>query len=561
MKTRILSIFNNFKTLVKEKPLMVIFTFICYLTMLILFIVGVRELGARFSYELSEIASCDANLFFTVGKAMAKGYRPYIDYYENKPPMIFIVCDLSYLLTGGFYLVNISSFLCCVNLLIAPIGIGIVMAIKRKWNMFSTALAVLILFTSSLFLLFYAEQRSGEIMCEIFGVSALMDALFVISFLPKEKKIRFYNPLIIVAGMFFGIAIMFKEPFVLLGIFSLLYLVESKKDLLNKVVYPCAYAAITALFILLVSRSFVGYFTVYLPNMLFNHVNTNGSVTDRAKDVGKLFDDLEGFSKYLKIGFIITVLISTARGTRLFEREEKFWIKIVFTVIRILLPFIYLYIASISVAAGGQYFWHHFAFALPYYYSLLIDTSLFIGDSVNQVNYYPFKKENSAVAANEFANPMVLLSLAASIALSIFTGYGIGSHSFHMKTEEMKNYVARAKRGAKYVDDVLDAIEEKEYLYIGFNGTDRIYCYTKHLPMGPTFVQDPDNFRENNFFVRSFRKDLETAKLVIFSTSVNLGINDEVRDTLKNDFTTELPEVTESIEKPEDFYYTVYYRK
>ena len=79
--------------------------------------------------------------------------------------------------------------------------------------------------------------------------------------------------------------------------------------------------------------------------------------------------------------------------------------------------------------------------------------------------------------------------------------------------------------------------------------------------MGPTFVQDPDNFREDNFFVRSFRKDIETAKLVIFSTSINLGINDEVRNTLKNDFTTEPPEVTESIEKPEDFYYTVYYRK
>ena len=561
MKSKFLSFFNNFKALVKEKPLMVIFSFVCYLTMLILFIFGIRELGARLSFELSEIASCDANLFFTVGKAMAKGYRPYIDYYENKPPMIFIVCELSYLMTGGFYLVNVSSFLCCINLLIAPIGIGIVMAIKRKWNMFSTALVTLILFTSSLFLLFYAEQRSGEIMCEIFGVSALMDALFVISFLPREKKIRFYNPIIIVSGLFFGISIMFKEPFVLLGLFSYLFLVENKKDLLNKVVYPCAHGAITVLFILLMSNSLVGYFSIYLPNMLFNHVNTNGSLLDRAKDIRKLFDDLDSFSKYLVIGIGLTVLVSTVRGTKIFENEEKFSIKISFTVIRILLPYIYLFIASLSVAAGGQYFWHHFAFALPFYYSLLIDSALFVGDSVNQIKFYPFKKEHSKVAANEWANPIVLLSLSFSIAFTIFTGYGIQTHQYSPKTEEMKNYVIRAKRGAKYVDDVLDAINEKEYLYVGFNGTDRIYCYTKHLPMGPTFVQDPDNFRKENFYTKSFREDLHATKVIVFSSSANLGIYEEVRGYISDEFTTTVPEEAKDIQKPEDFYYTVYYRK
>ena len=125
----------------------------------------------------------------------------------------------------------------------------------------------------------------------------------------------------------------------------------------------------------------------------------------------------------------------------------------------------------------------------------------------------------------------------------------------------MKNYVIRAKRGAKYVDDVLDAINEKEYLYVGFNGTDRIYCYTKHLPMGPTFVQDPDNFRKENFYTKSFREDLHATKVIVFSSSANLGIYEEVRGYISDEFTTTVPEEAKDIQKPEDFYYTVYYRK
>lgn len=545
---------------IKAKPLEAIIVFICYATILVSFISGSRELFSRLQFELSEIASCDANLFFTVGKGMAKGFKPYVDYYENKPPMIFLLSEISYLMTGGFYLVNISSFLCCVNLLAAPIGIGVVLAKRRGWSTLSTALAIVILFTSSLFLLFYAEQRSGEIMCEIFGASALLDVLFCLAFLSNKKDIKFYHPLIIVAGAFLGIAIMFKEPFILLGFFSLLFLVEKRDDIFKRVVLPCGYALITVLFILLISNSFEGYFSIYLPNMINSRVTSNNSLVDRMKDFKRLFDDLDGFSRYLMIGTVVTLFVSSVRSITMFEDEEKMYLKVIFRVIRILLPFVYLYIASLSVGLGGQYFWHHFAFALPFYYSLLLDTASLVGDSTKEIKFYPFKKEYVSETFNEFAKPIPLFSLIIAVSLVGVTKYGIKKHEFKMKTEEMKNYVIKAKEHAKYIDEILDAINEKNYLYIGFNGTDRPYCYTEHLPLGPTFVQDPDNFKKENWFTKSFRNDLNTTNVVVFNYCDDLSIKDEIYDYLNNNFTASLPMNASSIKKPASFNYRLYFR-
>ena len=79
--------------------------------------------------------------------------------------------------------------------------------------------------------------------------------------------------------------------------------------------------------------------------------------------------------------------------------------------------------------------------------------------------------------------------------------------------------------------------------------------------MGPTFVQDPDNFKEENFFTKSFLEDLNKADLIVFTSSDDLIIKEEITNKLNNDFTLTAPEVVNNIQKPEDFYYTIYFRK
>lgn len=536
---------------------------LCYAGLITIFACSIPELIERFNYELADIASTDANLFFTVGKAMTQGYRPYVDFYENKPPMIFALCAISYAWTGDFHMVNVDSFLCCLNLLILCFLIGPVIGIKRKWSMFPIALATLLVGSVGILMMTYAEARSGEIMTEIFGVSALMDGVFCLLLLPKEKKVRFYDPRVILAGFFYGVATMFKEPLGLLGICSFLFLCERKEDLLKKLVFPCVYGGLTAFLILLVTKSIPGYFTIYLPTMFGHHVDTYGPIWDRMVNVSKLFTNLNSYCWQLKVIVIGLFAVATIRGGFMVF-SKKVPLRLTFSFLRMLLPLLFLYIASLSVGLGGQYFWHHYAFALPFYYALLIDAGLFVGDRVQESSLIRGKKEEEKGSSPKaIAEPIFLLSIAFSLAFSCITLDGLRTHGHDLaeKQAKMISYVETAKAGASYVDAILDALNEERYLFLGFNGSSRIYCYTAHLPLGPNFAQDPDVFySEDNYFATTFVNSLHSANILVYAAYKQGVLVDSTKDYVSRNFTTKKPDAVKGIAAPKPFNYTLYFR-
>ena len=120
------------------------------------------------------------------------------------------------------------------------------------------------------------------------------------------------------------------------------------------------------------------------------------------------------------------------------------------------------------------------------------------------------------------------------------------------------------KINAKYIDDILDATGEKTYLWIGFNGYNP-YAYTKHLPSGPCFAQDENNFKdENNFFVTSFLSQLESVNIIVMKNNqFELGvISDKVRDYVFENFCVQQPDcvINAEINKPETFSHIILYR-
>ena len=547
---------------IAEHPVETMLSVICYILLLSIFMLSLNKINLRMNHELADIASCDANLFFTVGRGMLIGKRPYLDYYENKPPMIFLISAISYAWTGDFHMVNVDSFLCCINLLVLTFIIGPILGWKRKWKAFPTALATLLLGSCGILFMLYAEFKAGEIMTELFGASAMLDAIFCLLLIPKDKKVAFYDPRVILSGFFFGIAVMFKEPFAFMGVFSFLFIIEKKEDLLNKFIFPGVYGVLTAIIILLVTNSFVGYFQVYIPNMFGHHIEIYGSVWDRMGNVNKLFDNLASFHWSLRVVVVACFAVSSFRGVTM-QFSENFYVDLPLRLLRALLPLTYLYVASFCVGLGGQYWWHHYAFAMPFYYGLLIDSAILIGDTSSLMSPLSFQtEEEKKKSYSSFLHPLVLAGIAVSVSFSLISGYGVRKYEWTDKEDKMISFIVDAKAAANYVDEVLDALNEEEYLYVGFNGDSRLYCYTKHMPMGPSFVQDPNNFYSNDtFFAKAFVEEMEATNLVVVQAWTQGVLINWTKQYLKENFTTTLPAQANGIQKPSSFSYVLYSRK
>jgi hypothetical protein len=78
-------------------------------------------IGIRLWYEAHTVYNVDTPLYWTIGHGILKGLVPYRDLYETKPPGIFLVSALSYLVTGGGALTHATHILSLVFVALAPL--------------------------------------------------------------------------------------------------------------------------------------------------------------------------------------------------------------------------------------------------------------------------------------------------------------------------------------------------------------------------------------------------------------------------------------------------------
>lgn len=497
------------------------------------------ETFARLTYELKEIANADSGLYYTVGKGIANGLPPYSGLYENKPPMIFLLSALSYKATGGFYSLNIMSFLCFVVIAILPTLLVICKGVKEKRSLISIISLSVFTLSISLLLANYTERQAGEVQTETFASVALFFSIFAMSF-GKSENSKIYSPHIIISGIFLGMATMFKEPFGIIGFITLLFFIKNPKDILYKAVYPTLYAILFFILLLLVTNSFIPYFTIYLSNMFGSHISIYGSPFERSLNLFKLFNNLRNYTKVLEI--LIYTLITINVCIYIFKMSQAdFLSKKIIHFLKIPLIFIALYISSFNVGLGGQYFNHHYIFALPFYGMLLFNTINFCIENANQEKTKPYTFIFSIITA-------VITSLAF---YNIIPFNGINN---------VPSDIEKAKEQAAYIDKVLDVLKESKYQYLGFNGI-QAFTYTKHIPMGPAFAQDFRNFvNKDTYFAKEFVKQMNRANVVVFR-SFNVDVlNKKTLLTLDHCFTKQEPLSVETIRKPEKFPYQMYYR-
>lgn len=536
------------------KKHIIITSFISFLFLLMIYFLffGKNNFFDRFIYELKGPFTWDTTMYYAIGKGFCDGLKPYQDLFETKPPMIFFVASLSYALTGNYYLCNILSFLLLLITSLIPVIFALYLFITRKTkNILFIGLSLLTLLLCGLFIGGYDQLRSGEVQVELFG-SSFICLYFLMLFLKDDYKL--YSWKTILSSLFLMIGIMFKEPFLLVAFFGGILLCQSIKDVIYKVIIPFIYGGVLGILLLVLTGTFIPYVTIYLPHMLSTHINIYGSPFERMWDLNHILNDISNYSSLLTCVLYMCFVIAIIG---LFIDRKKSDNKIINIITIILIPikvFSLIYLSSFAVGLGGQYFNHHHIFAFPMYI-------LFILYAFKTIYGIHFDNVINIKINNFQVNKLLSLFITGSLYLTSLFGIGYLGNPDYRHYEHILSLVPQMKEDAKYVDDVMDIIDEDYYLFMGFNGP-IFYAYTKTNPLGPVFFQDPNNFNdESNFFVNSFKKQLEETNIIIYQVN-NCGvIKDYVSSYIKTNFTTIIPnnEISD-LEVPNSFNYLIYYR-
>lgn len=518
-----------------------------------------KDFFDRFIYELKRPFTWDTTMYYAVGKGMVHGLKPYVDMFETKPPMIFFTAAVSYALTGDYYLCNVLSFLCLAFVTLAPSG-GVLMKLAKSGekNPIKWVLYLLSALFIGMLLGGYAQLRSGEVQVELLGSAFILGYLLLAKSV-DYKKSKIWSPKIIFSSLLLMIGVMYKEPFILIAFAGALVICKNLKDWFYRFVLPCIYGGVLGVILLAVTGTLIPYISVYLPHMLGNHINIYGSPFERMLNLNKISNDITKYSKFalplIKIAFLVTavkVLTEKSEYNRLIARLFNIVIKLV----RI---FIAPYILSFVIGLGGQYYNHHYIFALPCYVLYIVSLLEFIYSPAKGLEWFTeFIKESKIVES---------CGKVIAVILSVISLWGIyrlplPNYSHYNK---ILSYAKTMQDDARYLDDVLDALGLETYQYFGFNGP-IVYAYTTHDPLGPVFFQDPNNLqREDNFFATNLKEQMERVDIFVVSYIKCGVLTDYVNDYIADNFTLIVNsgkyELIKDIEKPQSFTYKIFVRK
>ena len=223
---------------------------------------------------------------------------------------------------------------------------------------------------------------------------------------------------------------------------------------------------------------------------------------------------------------------------------------------------------SFAVGLGGQYYNHHYIFALPCYILcviLLLESiySIFLTTTTLQAE----TAQETAEQENPLLRTFVKLGKACLGVLTVLslTGIYLLPKPDYAHYDKILAYSVSMKKDAKYLDEVLDALDEATYQYFGFNGP-IVYAYTEHDPLGPVFFQDPNNLTdESSFFAENLVAQMDETNVYVVSY-IRCGVlNDYVNSYIAENFTllqqSEQAALVSHIEKPATFTYKIYVRK
>ena len=267
----------------------------------------------------------DPNCFVTVGKAMANGKVLYRDIFEQKGPLLYMLHELTYFISGKTFLgVYFVEIIACILFLLFSYKIISLFTEKHR------ILIILPLAALSYTSLSFCSGDSAEELCLPFLSITFYIAL---SSVKKNKLLSAKEALL--CGICIGIVLWVK--YTMLGFFigfviSFIIIYIRKKQ--YKSIFLCALIMISGVVIssfpvilyCLRTRSFDSLFEVYFYDNIFLY-STGSQLPPVIKQIVNLFSGLVSFAVYNTFGLLC--LVSGYIYT--FRKENKDF-RIVFTV-------------------------------------------------------------------------------------------------------------------------------------------------------------------------------------------------------------------------------------
>jgi hypothetical protein len=466
----------------------------------------------RINYEFTAYEIYDSFMYRTVGRGIVNGIAPYTGLWDIKPPGIHLLHAISFKISDSTVFVNYFQIFVLILTAATPIVAYFLQSSYRSIP--KLAFAVL----AGLLLAVYSAEYAGEGQVESFGAAFACIAIFAMAMPNFEKRKILWISLVSIGIL--G-ACGFKEPFLFVIFGASLILCNDIKAWLYRFLLPLIIAILLGVIILLIF-SWLDDFLYYFNYIRSSHISRFGSPFLRAMNFSKLYDGMNQFSWGLAIALLVLLsfpFVLFIANSKL--NESNLFIKIIFWGTA-------FFLVSYSVGLGGEYFWHHYVFALPFYMALI----LFLFKSWNG--------ENSAVIKLGLVSFVFLAIATLNLSnldsmrgrtIEMFMGeayketymreaymriLGLDSNRSILwdlnKRKEVLDYFEKEfMHVAAYVDYKMDELGIDRYAQIGAPTS----AYTKHSPYGPYINIDEKWFKYIPGYLDSIISNINKADIVV----------------------------------------------
>jgi hypothetical protein len=484
---------------------------------LIPFVYALATVAVRVWYESQGPYNVDAPIYWAIGHGIVKGYAPYRDLWDIKPPGIFLLSALSDLVTGGPALTHATQVLSIILVLLSPLPY--LRRLEGDWRQrLQVAPTIVALWTLVAVLTAFIADNALEVQTEAHAMPGMIAYMLLIG-VPGRWAFRGRA-----AGMM--VAFGMKEPFLL--VLPAVYLIMDPEMRRSWADFwgPLVLASVAGTLFLLVVGWLPAFVGLYLRSMVGSHVNVFGSpLTRTVSSFDLIWDKLRKYSLLLPIAITYCVgaymfgATTPAAGD---NRPNVAW--------RFQLLLIAVLLSSLAVGMSGYYYDHHHVLIVPLCLAVIFSL-------LSQL-------VRSPSAGGAAVRPLLRVGLVPLVLLVVWQPDWVPLKYFRDRLKWIGDQDVAAHKSAEVIDAVLDRLHVNRYLWLGPGGFPP-YSYTRHVPLGPLFFQQVLFFDGHYppWLTEKFRKELEQAKVIVFAQHMTGPLDNEVKATLARDFVPLPPSV------------------